>query len=194
MGMQSVPPAPDSLTVATGAACRVHGRRAMQGRVTRLPPRSEGRGRERDLAEMEVLAWLLDNSIPIPIIGRRIGLDAIVGFVPGVGDVVSGGLGVFVVVRGAMLGLPRVVLARMTANVAIDFVVGVVPVLGDAFDLWFKSNQRNVTLARRYIAEPDASTRGEWLFLLAIMAVLLLVMVGALWIVAQVIGFLFTEI
>lgn len=143
---------------------------------------------------MEVLAWLLDNSIPIPIIGRRIGLDAIVGFVPGVGDVVSGGLGVFVVVRGAMLGLPRVVLARMTANVAIDFVVGVVPVLGDAFDLWFKSNQRNVTLARRYIAEPDASTRGEWLFLLAIMAVLLLVMVGALWIVAQVIGLLFTEI
>jgi hypothetical protein len=166
----------------------------MQGRVTRLPPRSEGRGRERDLAEMEVLAWLLDNSIPIPIIGRRIGLDAIVGFVPGVGDVVSGGLGVFVVVRGAMLGLPRVVLARMTANVAIDFVVGVVPVLGDAFDLWFKSNQRNVTLARRYIAEPDASTRGEWLFLLAIMGVLLLVMIGALWIVAQVIGFLFTEI
>lgn len=192
--MQSVARGPDSSGVAIGAARQVHNEAAMRERVTRLPPRSGGRGRAGDLAEMEVLAWVLDNSIPIPIIGRRIGLDAIVGFVPGVGDVLSGGLGVFVVIRGAMLGLPRVVLARMTANVAIDFVVGVVPVLGDAFDLWFKSNQRNVNLARRYIAEPDASTRGQWLFLLAIVGVLLLVMLGALWLIGQVIGFLFTEI
>jgi hypothetical protein len=194
MGMQSVAPAPDSSGVATGAAWQVHSDAAMRERVTRLPPRSGGRGREGDLAEMEVLAWLLDNSIPIPIIGRRIGLDAIVGFVPGLGDVLSGGLGVFVVIRGAMLGLPNIVLARMMANVAIDFVVGVVPVLGDAFDLWFKSNQRNVNLARRYLAEPDASTRGQWLFLLVIVGVLLLVMLGALWLIGQVIGFLFTEI
>lgn len=166
----------------------------MSGRVTRLPPGSGGRGREGDLAEMEVLAWLLDNSIPIPIIGRRIGLDAIVGFVPGLGDLLSGGLGVFVVVRGAMLGLPRIVVARMMLNVAVDFVVGVVPILGDAFDLWFKSNQRNVNLAKRYIAEPEASTRGQWLFLLAIVTVLLLVMLGALWVIGQAVGFLFTEI
>lgn len=192
--MQSVAPVPDSLTVAIAAARRVHSVAGMRERVTRLPPGSGGRGREGDLAEMEVLAWLLDNSIPIPIIGRRIGLDAIVGFVPGLGDLLSGGLGVFVVIRGAMLGLPRIVLARMMANVAIDFVVGVVPVLGDAFDLWFKSNQRNVALAKRYIAQPDASTRGEWLFLLVIVGLLLLVMLGALWLIGQVIGFLFTEI
>lgn len=166
----------------------------MSGRVTRLPPGSGGRGREGDLAEMEVLAWLLDSSIPIPLIGRRIGLDAVVGFVPGLGDLLSGGLGIFVVIRGAMLGLPRVVLARMLANVGIDFVVGAIPVLGDAFDLWFKSNQRNVGLARRYIAEPEASTRGQWLFLLAIVGVLLLAMLGIVWVIGQVVAFLFTEI
>jgi hypothetical protein len=164
----------------------------VSGRVTRLPPRSERR--ENDLAEIEVLAWLLDNSIPVPGTGRRIGLDAIIGFVPGLGDLLSGGLGVFVVLRGAMLGLPRVVVARMMANVALDFFVGAIPVLGDAFDLWFKANQRNLNLARRYMVEPQASTRGEWGFLLAIVAVMVIFMLGVAWLVGQVIGFLLTEI
>jgi hypothetical protein len=166
----------------------------MSGRVTRLPPRSGGRGRESDLAEMEVIAWLLDSSIAIPGTGRRIGVDAIVGFIPGLGDLLSGGLGIFVVIRGAMLGLPRVVLVRMLANVGIDFVIGAIPVIGDIFDLWFKSNQRNVSLAKRYIAEPDASTRGQWLFVLVIVGAQLLFMLGVVWVIGQIVAFLFTEI
>lgn len=162
----------------------------MSGRVTRLPPRA--RRRDDDLAEMAMLAWLLDNSIPIPGTGRRIGLDAIIGFVPGLGDLLSGGLGVFVVLRGAMLGLPRVVIARMMANVLLDFTVGAIPILGDAFDLWFKANQRNLELARRYVAEPETSTRGQWVFLLLIVGVVVLVMLAVLWLAGQLIGLLFT--
>ena len=129
--------------------------------------------RSRGLAEVEALAWLLDNSIPVPGTGgRRFGIDALIGFVPVVGDVVSGAIGLFVVWRGSRLGLPRVVVARMLANSAIDIAIGAIPFLGDAFDLWFKANTRNLALIRRHLEEPDTSTRREWLVLGALVAAL----------------------
>ena len=105
-----------------------------------------------------------EQRIPIPGTGRRIGLDALLGFVPGLGDVLSGGLGLLVVLRGVQRGLPAIVVARMLANVGLDFVVGSVPLIGDAFDLWYKSNARNVALLRRYAEAPHASTAGSWAF------------------------------
>jgi hypothetical protein len=137
---------------------------------------------------MEALAWLLDNSIPIPGTGRRIGLDALVGLVPGLGDVLSGGLGLLVVVRAAQLGVPGVVLARMLANVALDFAIGSIPVIGDAFDLWFKANARNVALVRRSIAAPGAATAGSWALVGAVAAALVLLAAGGVWLLAEVLG------
>lgn len=139
-------------------------------------------------ADMEALAWLLDNSIPIPGTGRRIGLDAIVGLVPGLGDVLSGGLGILVVARGVQLGLPGVVIARMLANVALDFIIGSIPVLGDAFDMWFKANARNVGLVRRYALAPGTSTAPQWAFFGAILLGLVLLAVAAVWLIAEILG------
>jgi len=139
-------------------------------------------------SDVEALAWLLDNSIPIPGTGRRIGLDALVGLVPGLGDVLSGGIGLFVVLRGAQLGVPGVVLARMLANVAVDFVIGAIPIIGDAFDLWFKANLRNVALIRRYTTEPSASTAGSWAFFGAILAAVVVIAVGVVWLMAELLG------
>jgi hypothetical protein len=139
-------------------------------------------------SDVEALAWLLDNSIPIPGTGRRIGLDALVGLVPGLGDVLSGGIGLFVVLRGAQLGVPRVVLARMLANVAVDFVIGAIPIIGDAFDLWFKANIRNVALIRRYTTEPAASTAGTWAFFGGILAAVVIIAVGVVWLIAELLG------
>jgi hypothetical protein len=139
-------------------------------------------------ADMEALAWLLDNSIPIPGTGRRIGIDAIIGLVPGLGDVVSGGLGVLVVARGVQLGLPGVVVARMLVNVALDFVIGSIPIIGDAFDLWFKANQRNVGLVRRYSLAPGASTAPQWGFFIAILAGLVLLAAAMVWLIADLLG------
>jgi hypothetical protein len=136
-------------------------------------------------SDVEALAWLLDNSIPIPGTGRRIGLDAVVGLVPGLGDVLSGGLGLLVVVRGAQLGVPGVVLARMLANVAVDFAIGSIPLIGDAFDLWFKANQRNVGLIRRYTAHPTASTAGTWTFFAGLLLAVGLVVVGSIWLLTR---------
>jgi hypothetical protein len=158
------------------------GRMTRVGRVTRWH-RSET-DRARALGEVEMLAWLLDNSIPVPGTGRRFGIDAIIGFVPVVGDLVSGGIGLFVVWRASRMGLPRIAVARMLAYSAIDFVVGSVPVLGDAFDLWFKANTRNLGIMRRYLERPEASTRNEWLVVAGLVASVVAVVLLVGWLVA----------
>jgi hypothetical protein len=141
------------------------------------------------MAEVETLAWLLDNSIPVPFLGgRRFGADAIIGLVPGFGDLVSAGIGLFVVWRASRMGLPRIVVVRMLVNSAIDLVVGAIPVVGDAFDLWFKANTRNLGLARRWLDQPERSTRDEWLGLLTILGILVGMVVVVLWLIAEAIS------
>lgn len=149
------------------------------------------RQREAGLADAELLAWLLDNSIPIPGTGRRVGLDALIGLVPGLGDILSGGLGILIIARGIQRGLPPIVLARMFANVALDFVVGAIPVIGDAFDFWYKANARNVGLLRRYSEVPSASTAAEWGFFVAVLAIIGVVAAGTVWLIWSILGALF---
>jgi hypothetical protein len=130
-----------------------------------MSPRSRDPDARRasSLAEVEGLAWLLDNSIPVPGTGgRRFGIDAIIGLVPGIGDVASGVLGLIVVWRGSRMGLPRIVVGRMLLNTLLDIAIGAIPVLGDAFDLWFKASTRNLNLMRRHLERPDTSTRADW--------------------------------
>jgi len=157
-------------------------------RVTRMArERGSGDDRSRALTEVETIAWLLDNSIPVPGTGgRRFGIDAIIGFVPVVGDLVSGSIGLFVVWRGSRMGLPRVVVARMLANTAIDMAIGAIPFIGDAFDLWFKANTRNLGLMRRHLEQPELSTRGDWTALLGLVGAVVLVIAVLVWFVISV--------
>lgn len=159
-------------------------------RVTRTPHR--GRHAPEAIREVETLAWLLDNSIPVPGTGgRRIGLDGLIGLVPVVGDFASAGMGLFVVWRGSRLGLPRVVVARMLLNSAIDLTVGAIPIIGDAFDLWFKANTRNLRLMHRYIESPDTSTKSQWLVIGVVGGAVLLLLGLVVWLVVAV---LLTEV
>ena len=145
--------------------------------------------RSRALGEVEFLAWLLDNSIPVPGTGgRRFGIDALIGFVPVVGDIFGGLMSVIVVWRGSRMGLPRIVVLRMLANAAVDFVVGAIPLAGDAFDLWFKVNERNLGLIRRHLERPDTSTRNDWLVVLGFLAVIVLLLAAAVWLLIEVIS------
>jgi hypothetical protein len=146
------------------------------------------RFRQADLDEVETIAWLLDNSIPVPGTGRRIGIDAIIGFVPGLGDMLSGLVAVLIVARAAALGLPRIVVARMLFNVALDFVIGAIPVAGDAFDLWFKANARNVGLMRSYLGDRDRSTAPQWAFFAAVLAAVVIVAGLVFWLIAWFLG------
>lgn len=133
-----------------------------------------------------VVARLLDDVITIPGTRHRLGLDSIVGLIPGVGDVASAAVGVWVILEAARFKLPGVVMARMVVNTVVDLVIGAVPILGDLFDVVFKSNTRNLELFRRHATNPDASTRGHRLFL----GGLILILGGAVWLIAVAVAWL----
>ena len=109
------------------------------------------------LNQVDRLAWLLDNSIHIPIINYRIGLDALIGLIPGLGDAAGLVVSSFIVLQAMRLGAPRAILGRMVLNIVIEAVVGLIPVLGDFFDATFKANVRNVRLLRLAFADPTNS-------------------------------------
>lgn len=107
------------------------------------------------IARMRAVARLLDDSIRVPGTRFRIGLDPVLGVLPGAGDAVAAGLSLYIVLESARLGVPYRTLARMLANIGIDAVVGAVPLVGDLFDAAFKANRRNVDLAVRALdADP----------------------------------------
>ena len=121
---------------------------------------------------IEKLAWMMDSSIPI---GRwRIGLDGIIGLVPGLGDLVGALISALIVAAGVQARLPRSAIARMVANVAIEAAVGIVPFLGDLFDMAFKANTRNVEIFRQAL-KGERSRKKDSLFVtgvvLAIVAI-----------------------
>jgi hypothetical protein len=117
-----------------------------------------------ELQALEGLAWLLDSSIPIPGTRMRIGLDALLGLIPVVGDLIGMALSSFILIQAARMGVPRVTLLRMGFNVTLEAVVGLIPFAGDAFDMAWKSNKRNVDLLRAHVRDPGRARRGDWLF------------------------------
>jgi hypothetical protein len=131
------------------------------GRWDRKPSRD---GDPPELQALEVLAWILDSSIAVPGTRFRIGLDALLGMIPIVGDALGALISGFILVQAARMGVPRVTLLRMGFNVAIESVVGMVPVAGDLFDAAWKSNERNVDLLRAHVRDPRRARRGDWLF------------------------------
>ncbi len=116
------------------------------------------RTRQERIARIEALASLLDTAFIIPGTNLRFGFDALVGLVPGIGDALTTALSLWLVKEAHALGAPRHLIARMLGNIAIDGAVGAVPFLGDAFDLVWKSNRRNLYLLRRHI-ERESSRR-----------------------------------
>ena len=119
------------------------------------------------------LAWLLDNSIPVPGTRFRIGLDAIIGLLPGLGDVVGVLLSSYIVREAARLGAPPSVLTRMAFNVAVEGLVGIVPFVGDVFDAAWKANQRNLVLLDAHFDDPRRSVKSSRFFVAGLIAALL---------------------
>ena len=117
----------------------------------------------KELAAVRALARLLDSAVAVPGTRFRVGLDALLGLVPGIGDVVGGLIGGFILLTAARLGVPRVVLARMLLNVGTDAAVGLVPVAGDVLDAAWRANSKNARLLEAHLQDPGASTRGSWL-------------------------------
>jgi hypothetical protein len=126
-------------------------------------PNSFNQVDQQSLDRLKKLAWLMDESIVIPGLGFKIGVDGIIGLIPGVGDIVTTGISTYIVRQAQLLGVPKVVLLRMVFNVAIDFVVGAIPLLGDLFDMGWKANRRNLRLALDYFENPSKVQRWSWM-------------------------------
>jgi hypothetical protein len=104
------------------------------------------RSRRERISRLDTLATLLDTVVLIPGTNIRFGLDAVIGLVPGIGDVITTAMSLFIVHEARQLGAPGHVIARMLGNVALDGLVGAVPLVGDAFDVVWRSNKRNMRL------------------------------------------------
>ena len=156
--------------------------------------------REREnAAALEQLGRLMDSQFKIPGLGVRFGLDALIGLIPGFGDVAGGMVSLYIVGAAARYGVSRVTIARMALNLAGDMLLGSLPFVGDLFDIGFKANNRNVALLQRSLAatptEQRQSRRADTLFVVGILFVLVLVLLGAmalsalwLWLLLRLLG------
>ncbi len=114
------------------------------------------------------LKFLLDEAFRIPFTRIRFGIDGIVGLFPGLGDVAAGLLSLIIPIAAWVRGVPYVTLARMTANICISVLVGTIPIVGDAFDIAWKTNARNYNLLQRHLGQPRRHTWKDWMFLLVL--------------------------
>lgn len=132
----------------------------------------------RGADHLRALGHLLDEAFPIPGTRFRVGFDSLVGLVPGVGDGLTSVLSAYIVVQAARLGVPVPVLARMLLNVAVDGLVGTVPVLGDLFDAGWKANTRNLALLRAELERPGSERRSSALVVGAVALAALALVAG----------------
>ncbi len=156
-----------------------------------LPPRSGPGSRVFNDENLDMLAHVLDEWLRIPGTSIRFGLDAIVGLVPGIGDVLGGLASCILLVAAWFRGVPYVTLVRMAVNVGIEVLVGSVPLLGDAFDVAWKANRRNFKLLTRHVEQPRVHTWKDWGFLAALATAILAVFALPLIVLAWVLVFLF---
>ena len=108
---------------------------------------------------VEALEQMLEGLFKIPVLGRRVGLDALIGLVPVAGDAITAAMGLYLVWEARNLGMPRWQLWRMAGNVGIDTLVGAVPVAGDLFDLLYRSNSKNLKIIRKHLDQHHPATR-----------------------------------
>ena len=155
-------------------------------------PRVDYSGTQADSTDevIERLAWLMDGSIALPG-GYRIGLDPIIGLVPGVGDLISTAVSSAIVFHAHRAGVPKATLMRMVANVGVDAAVGAIPLVGDLFDFAFKANRKNLQLyrnARAGVGRPDRDATFLVVLLLALGAIFSIPILLAVWFVRTLMG------
>jgi hypothetical protein len=134
---------------------------------------------------LDLLSRALDTWFRIPGTPIRFGIDGILGLVPGIGDILGGLASCVIIFAAWVRGAPYVTLARMLANVAIEVVVGAIPIAGDVFDIAWRANRRNYALLAEHIEQPRTHRWSDWLFLLSLAVLVALVLalplIGIAW-------------
>lgn len=135
-----------------------------------FPPEQPSKRRQFVGKLYEFLARVMDELVRVPGTRFRFGLNPIIGLIPGIGDAASALISALCLIYAAFCGIPRITLARMSLNILINEVVGIVPVIGDAFAFWFRSNVRNRRLLEEHLNDPRKPRRGDWIFVGVILA------------------------
>ncbi|CBN55827.1 MULTISPECIES: DUF4112 domain-containing protein [Kamptonema] len=143
-----------------------------------------------NLRRIRQISHLLDNAIGIPGTRYRIGIDPILGIVPGGGDFVAMVFSAYMIVTAAQMGLSQEKLVQMVSNVIVDTFAGTVPVVGDLFDVAWKSNIKNLELLEEHLGSPQTGTAVNWWFVGALLGGLLLVMLLIISLSVAIIGWL----
>lgn len=128
---------------------------------------------------LDNLAFYLDDLFRIPGIGWRFGLDAVIGLVPGVGDTITSLASFYILLAGVRYGVPKITLLRMALNIGIDYLLGTIPVVGDAFDFFWKSNDMNIRLIRERATGKGKGTTGDYAFIFILIGTLVLLLIGS---------------
>jgi hypothetical protein len=156
-----------------------------------LPPRTKSGGRLFDDENLDLLSHILDDFLKIPGTSIRVGLDGIIGLVPGIGDVIGGIASSVIIAAAWMRGVPYITVTRMVVNVGIEVLVGTIPVVGDMFDIAWRANRRNYALLEGSLAQPRKYTVQSWLFLGALCLVLAILAVLPLFLLAWMLAHFF---
>lgn len=145
--------------------------------------------RDHLLEVADILAKMLDTTVKIPGTSLYIGLDPLLGLIPGIGDALANLIGTIILGLATRLRVPRIVLARMSLNLFINGVVGAVPIAGDLFSVWFRSHARNAALLREAALKPDRETRPDWVYVGGIVGgtvvLMLLTIAFVVWVIAK---------
>jgi len=143
------------------------------------------------LRRLRQISHLLDNAIPIPGTRYRIGLDPILGLIPGGGDLIGSIFAGYVVFKSAQLGVPQETLIKMAANIVLDTVAGTVPVAGDLLDVGWKANVKNMELLDAHVGSPEPGKKADWLFVAALLLGLTLIVGGVIFLSVMFFGWVF---
>lgn len=143
---------------------------------------------------LDSLSHYLDGLFRIPGTTWRFGLDSLIGLVPNVGDTLTSFASFYILLAGVRYGVPKITLLRMGFNIAVDYVVGSIPFLGDAFDFFWKSNKKNMDLIRTRATGNDVGTTADYIFVFAIIGILILLLLSSIFISVYIISVIFWEI
>jgi hypothetical protein len=139
-----------------------------------LPP-EEKRKRQGLEPVFKWIAFIMDEVIRVPGTKFRFGLDPLIGLIPGIGDTSSALVSAFALIQAVRLGVPKILLMRMALNILVNEVIGVIPIIGDAFSFWFKSNARNYEIIKNHRLGPSVARRSDWLFVVAVLVLLVVI-------------------
>jgi len=148
--------------------------------LEKIRQKNEQRRQSEIEESLEKLSEYLDGLFQIPGTRWRFGLDAVIGLIPNFGDTLTTLVSFYILIAGVRYGVPKITLLRMAMNVAIDYVIGAIPLIGDVFDFFWKSNKRNIDLIKKRATKKDAGTTGDYIFVFGIIGLLIAILLGSI--------------